>query len=84
MFQLFLRPSAVKKNDRPALELTCRIQKSRQLEFSENPIKIRFELRKLVLTSSVPHLRNPRKGNLGPSSLFECTRLLGTNVDFSK
>ena len=84
MFQLFLRPPAVKKNDRPALELTCRIQKSRQLEFSENPIKIRFEFRKVVLISSVPPKRNPLSGHLGPSSPFECTRLLCTIVDFSK
>ena len=58
--------------------------KKPSVRFSENPMKIRFELRKVVQTSSVPHERNPRKGHLGPSSPFECTRLLRTIVDFSK
>ena len=63
---------------------TCRNFKKPSAKISENPIKIRFEFRKVVLISSVPPKRNPLAGHLGPSSPFECTRLLCTIVDFSK
>ena len=48
------------KNDRPAKEADLsEILKKPSAKFSENPIKIRFELRKVVLTSSVPQCGIP-------------------------
>ena len=42
---------------------------------TENLVKIRFGLRNTGLKSSVPQMRNPHKGNIGPSLPSEQARL---------
>ena len=79
-----LSAHVITKKNRPAKEADLSEFLKPPAKISENPIKIRFEFRKLVLISSVPPKRNPHAGHIGPSSPFECTRLLCTIVDFSK